>query len=49
VPAITRRSFTSRHLLGRDRATAGVTHGVSEADASLIPSRGALLLHVTSG
>jgi hypothetical protein len=26
-----------------------VTHGVSEADASLIPGRGALLLHVASG
>ena len=34
--------------LGRDRAAAGVTHGVSWADASLIPGRGALL-HVASG
>jgi len=35
--------------LGRDRAAAGVTDGVSEADASLIPGRGVLLLHVAVG
>jgi hypothetical protein len=33
----------------RDRATADVTHEVSEADASVVRGRSALVLHAASG